>query len=214
MAVIETLLHPFAAAKIVVWPATCSVRGGLIIAARSRDACGDATLRACRRRGERTSDCCDRDEGGRCLLHSRTLLQMTPSVSTRWMHGKLLVAQTIAAAINLQILSFDETDTRSSSKKTNVGDAAIFSEGSLCRGDRWDPLPVRGWRAATRPPHHPRHQQIPPPAGHRIRSTECIDRGWLRVACCKVLMSVVGPVTSGGRDPREKSPVYPDKQTV
>ena len=55
---------------------------------------------------------------------------MTPSVSTRWMHGKLLVAQTLAAAINLQILSFDETDTRSSSKKTNVGDAAIFSEGS------------------------------------------------------------------------------------
>ena len=29
-----------------------------------------------------------------------------------------------------------------------------------------------------------------PPAGHCIRSTECIDRGWLRVACCKVPMSV------------------------
>src|ERR1700732_4552070 len=71
------------------------------------------------------------------------------------------------------------------------------ARGSLCRGDRCNPPPVRGWRAATRPPHHPRHQEIPaaacqPPAGHRIRSTECIDRGWLRVACCKVLMSVVG----------------------
>jgi hypothetical protein len=54
MAVPETLCHPFATAKIVVWPGTCSVRGGLIIAAGSRDACGDATLCACRRRGERT----------------------------------------------------------------------------------------------------------------------------------------------------------------
>ena len=44
MAVIETLLHPFATAKIVVWPATCSVRGRLIVAARSLYACGDATL--------------------------------------------------------------------------------------------------------------------------------------------------------------------------
>jgi hypothetical protein len=44
MAVPETLCHPFATAKIVVWPGTRSVRGGLIIAARSRDACGDATL--------------------------------------------------------------------------------------------------------------------------------------------------------------------------
>jgi len=67
MAVPETLVHPFATAKIVVWPATCSVRGGLIIAARSRD----ATLRACRRHGERTSDRCDRDEGNKCLLHSK-----------------------------------------------------------------------------------------------------------------------------------------------
>src|SRR6266481_6763538 len=70
------------------------------------------------------------------------------------------------------------------------------ARGSLCRGVRCDPPPVRGWRAATRPPHHPRHQEIPaaacqPPAGDRIKSTECIDRGWLRVACCKVLMSVV-----------------------
>src|ERR1700731_5420385 len=110
MAVPETLCHPFATAKIVVWPGTCSVRGGLIIAARSRDARGDATLRACRRRGERTSDRCDRDEGSKCLLHSRALLQMTPSVSARWTHGKLLVAQTIAAAINFQILSLDETE--------------------------------------------------------------------------------------------------------
>jgi hypothetical protein len=50
MAVPETLCHPFATAKIVVWLATCSVRGGLLIAARS----GDATLCACGRRGERT----------------------------------------------------------------------------------------------------------------------------------------------------------------
>jgi len=71
MAVIETLCHPFATAKIVVWPATCSVWGGLIIAARSRDACGDATLCACGRRGERTGNCCDRDEGSKYLLHSR-----------------------------------------------------------------------------------------------------------------------------------------------
>src|SRR5260221_4961189 len=42
------------------------------------------------------------------------------------------------------------------------------------------------------PPLH-----VNPPAGHRIRSTECIDRGWLRVACCKI--SVVGQTrTSAG----------------
>ncbi len=35
---------------------------------------------------------------------------MTPSVSARWMHRKLLVAQTTAAAINFQILSLDETE--------------------------------------------------------------------------------------------------------
>src|SRR6266478_8409233 len=39
------------------------------------------------------------------------------------------------------------------------------------------------WRAATRPPHHPRHQEIPAaacqsPAGHRIRLTECIRAGF------------------------------------
>ena len=66
MAVPETLCHPFATAKIVVWPATCSVRGGLIIAARS----GEATLCACGRRGERTGNCCDRDRGGKCFPHS------------------------------------------------------------------------------------------------------------------------------------------------
>jgi hypothetical protein len=104
MAVPETLGQPFATAKIVVWPGTCSVRSGHIIAARSHDACGDATLCACRRRGERTGNRCDRDKGSKCLLHSR------PS-------GACL--------------------------------------------------------------------------GHRIRSTECINRGWLRIAYCKVLMSVV-----------------------
>jgi hypothetical protein len=71
MTVLETLCHPFATAKIVVWSGTCSVRGGLIIAARSRDACGDAALCACRRRGERTGNRCDRDKGSKCLLHSR-----------------------------------------------------------------------------------------------------------------------------------------------
>src|SRR5438309_11291763 len=50
--------------------------------------------------------------------------------------------------------------------------------------------PVRPWRAAPRPPHHQRRQEIPaiayrPRAGHRIRSTECIDRGWLRVLVAK-----------------------------
>src|SRR5437764_7765947 len=67
MAVVETLLHPFATAKIVVWSATCSVRGGLVMAARSRD----ATLCACGRRDERTGNRCDHDKGSKCLLHSR-----------------------------------------------------------------------------------------------------------------------------------------------
>src|SRR6201999_3739897 len=71
MAVPETLGHPFATAKIVVWPGACSVRSGFIIATRSRDACGAATLCACGRRGERTGNRCDRDEGSKCLLHSR-----------------------------------------------------------------------------------------------------------------------------------------------
>ena len=35
---------------------------------------------------------------------------MTPSDSARWMHGKLFVALTLAAAINFQILSLVETD--------------------------------------------------------------------------------------------------------
>jgi hypothetical protein len=65
MAVPETLCHPLATAKIIVWPATCSVRGGLRIAARSRD----PTLCACRRRSERAGNCCDRDKGSKCLLH-------------------------------------------------------------------------------------------------------------------------------------------------
>jgi len=63
MAVPETLSNPFATAKIV--------RLGTWIVARRRDACSNATLRACRRRGERTSDRCGRDEGSKCLLHSR-----------------------------------------------------------------------------------------------------------------------------------------------
>ena len=153
MAVPETLRHPFATAKIVT--------PGTWIVARSWDACSNATLRACRRRGERTSDRCDRDENSKCLLHYRALLQMTPSVSARWMHGKLLVAQPIAAAINFQILFLDETEHAKLVEKAKIGDAPIFSEGSLCRGDRCNPPPVRGWRAATRPPHHPRHQEIP-----------------------------------------------------
>src|ERR1700739_4798977 len=98
MAVPETLRHPFATAKIV--------RPGTWIVARSRDACGNATLRACRPRGERTSDRCDRDEGSKCLLHSRP--PANDAFGQRPVdHGKLLVAQTIAAAINLQILSFE-----------------------------------------------------------------------------------------------------------
>jgi hypothetical protein len=75
MAVPETLRHPFATTKIVVWPGTCSVRGGPI-AARSRDAWGDTTLCACGRSSERTSDCCDHDGGSKYLLHFGVLLQM------------------------------------------------------------------------------------------------------------------------------------------
>jgi hypothetical protein len=55
---------------------------------------------------------------------------MTPSVSARWMHGKLLVAQSIAA-INLQILSFDETEYAKLVEKTNIGDAAVFGAGVI-----------------------------------------------------------------------------------
>jgi hypothetical protein len=123
VAIPETLRHPFATAKIVT--------PGTWIVARIWDACSNATLRACRRRGERTSDGCDRDENSKYLLHSRALLQ-TPSVSARLMHGKLRVAQTVAAAINFQILSLDETEHAKFIEKAKIGDAAIFSEGSLC----------------------------------------------------------------------------------
>jgi hypothetical protein len=54
---------------------------------------------------------------------------MTPSVSARWMHGKLLVAQATAAAINPQILSFDETEHAMLVEKNEVTDA--FSEGVI-----------------------------------------------------------------------------------
>jgi hypothetical protein len=115
MAVPKTLCHPFATAKIVVGPGTCSVRRGLIIAARS---CGNTTLCACWRRGERTGNHCDRDKGSKCLLHSR------PS--------------------------------------------------RVC-------LACRHRRTTQR------RQEIPaaarnPPAGHRIRSTEFVHRGRIRVA--------------------------------
>ncbi|HEY5069108.1 MAG TPA: hypothetical protein VII37_04955 [Candidatus Acidoferrum sp.] len=36
------------------------------------------------------------------------------------------------------------------------------------------------------PPLH-----VNPPADHRIRSTECIDRGWLRVACLQSRLSFI-----------------------
>jgi hypothetical protein len=129
MAVPETLCHPFATAKIVVWPATCSVRGGLIIPAGSRD----ATLCACGRRGERTGNRCDRDKGSKCFPHSR------PS-------------------------------------------CACMACG----------------HATAAPSTMPRNSRrcMSTPSGHCIRSTECIDRGWLRVACCKVLISVLRICTS------------------
>ena len=66
MAVPQALCHPFATAKIVEWPATCSVRDGLIVAARS----GDAALCACGGRDERTGNRCDRDKGSKCFPHS------------------------------------------------------------------------------------------------------------------------------------------------
>ena len=71
MAVPETLVHPFATAKIVVTPMTWSVIAGPIIVAWGRDAWSNATLRACRCRGERTGGRCDRDEGSKCLLHCK-----------------------------------------------------------------------------------------------------------------------------------------------
>jgi hypothetical protein len=86
MAVPETLCHPFAAAKIVVWPGTCSVRGRV---ARNC-ACSDATLRGCRRRGERTSDRCDRDEGSKCL-HFRPPPQMTTFQSLSAISPRILL---------------------------------------------------------------------------------------------------------------------------
>src|SRR5450631_2063505 len=154
MAVPETLCHPFATAKIVVWPGTCSVRGGLIIAARSRDACGDATLCACRRRGERTGNRCDRDKASKCLLHSR------PSCAC------LACGHATAAP---------PQDTK-----------------------KFPPLHVN------------------PPAGHRIRSTECIDRGWLRVAYLQspdVLWHTAW-VKNGCVWARAARPVYPQEQTL
>jgi hypothetical protein len=71
MAVPETLNSPFASTKIV--------RPGTWIVARSRDARSHATLRACRRRGERTSDRCHRDERSKCLLHKRRSSHATGS---------------------------------------------------------------------------------------------------------------------------------------
>src|SRR5882672_10623457 len=47
-----------------------------------RNACGDAALCACGRRGQRTSDRCDRDEGSKCLLHVLGSPEMALSVST------------------------------------------------------------------------------------------------------------------------------------
>jgi hypothetical protein len=67
MPIPETLSHPFTTAKIVIRPAACSVGNGLIVAARRRD----AALCACGRRGERTYNRCDRDNGSKCLPHSR-----------------------------------------------------------------------------------------------------------------------------------------------
>jgi hypothetical protein len=87
MAVPEALAHPFASRRV-------EIAGPIIVIARSRDARSNATLRACRCHGQRPSDRCDRDEGSKCLLHSRALLQMTPQRPVQ--HGKLLLAQTIA----------------------------------------------------------------------------------------------------------------------
>jgi hypothetical protein len=131
MAVPETLRHPFATAKIVVWPATCSIRGGLIIAARSRNACGDATLCACGRRGERISDRCERYEAGKCLLHSRALLQMTPSAGFPLDEREVGRRVGYAAAINFQITSSTRPNTRSSSKKAKIAVSSFLSLAAL-----------------------------------------------------------------------------------
>jgi hypothetical protein len=148
-AVPETLCHPFATAKIVVWPATCSVRGGLIIAAGS----DDATLCACGHRGERTGNRCDRDKGSKCFPHSR------PSC--------------------------------------------------VC---------MACGHATAAPSTMPKNSRrcMSPPAGHCIRSIECINRGWLRVACCKVLMSVEGVHFRTSKRPSARSalPLSTDVVTV
>jgi hypothetical protein len=44
---------------------------------------------------------------------------------------EVALAQTIAAAINFQILSLDETEHAKLVEKAKIGDAAIFSEGVI-----------------------------------------------------------------------------------
>src|ERR1700686_4429941 len=57
--------------------------------------------------------------------------------------------------------------------------------------------PVRGWRAATRPPHNPRQQEIPAVACQPLRAivpgqlSALIGAGF-ELLVCKVLMSIVG----------------------
>src|SRR5579872_114443 len=130
MAVPETLRHPFATAKIV--------RSGTRIVDRRCGACGNDTPRAYRFCGEQAGDRCDQDEGGKCLLHSRALQQTTPSVGARWMRGKLLVAQSTHAAIDLQVLSFDEAGYAKLVEKNECRRCCGFRRGLLCRSDRWD----------------------------------------------------------------------------
>ena len=96
MAVPETLVHPFATAKLVVWPGTCSVRSRHIIAARSRNACADTTLCACGRSSERTGNHCDHNEGNKCLLQSgppANRLRSTRLIreSSRWSSSAILL---------------------------------------------------------------------------------------------------------------------------
>ena len=150
MAVPETLCHPFATAKIVVWTRTRSVRGGQIAVRRDR---GNATLCACGRSSERTGNCCGRDKSRSCLLHSR------PSCACM------------------------------------ACGHAIAAPSTTLRNSR---------------------RCMSPPAGHCIRSIECINRGWLRVACCKVLMSVEGVHFRTSKRPSARSalPLSTDVVTV
>jgi hypothetical protein len=56
---------------------------------------------------------------------------MTPSVSVRWARESATAAQTIAAAINLHILSFDETEQAKLVEKSQRRRCCDFQRGVI-----------------------------------------------------------------------------------